>query len=214
MLVGIENISLDSRFRDGFRQLDKSGLSRTRPVLGNVLRANHNFSSATLNIVHPSKISSNVVQWKWGFESLRHRSVWAIPWHSNRLYIAPIDGEKPWRHIVNKTRTLAFILHLCHLHQRNCGACIVMWVEPRIWKEMLFNLVFKRQPTIAPSNAQAILRRKVDNTKMSHQFTAYKKLFLDKPFLVHAICYGLNIGVFVGFCTILNQIVLHYFEVR
>ncbi|GJQ81225.1 hypothetical protein Trydic_g20444 [Trypoxylus dichotomus] len=76
---------------------------------------------------------------------------------------------------------------------------------------LLVFIFFKAEPEMPPSIAQAKLRRdKVDFS--SKEFLAsYKSLLTNKPFMVLTLAYGINIGVFAGVCTILNQFILSYF---
>ncbi|KRT84581.1 membrane transporter, partial [Oryctes borbonicus] len=76
---------------------------------------------------------------------------------------------------------------------------------------LLVFFFFKAEPEIPPSIAQAKLRRdKVDFTTKEF-LGSYKSLLTNKPFLVLTMAYGINIGVFAGVCTILNQFILAYF---
>ncbi|KRT84785.1 membrane transporter, partial [Oryctes borbonicus] len=71
--------------------------------------------------------------------------------------------------------------------------------------------VFKSEPPLPPTKAQADLRSNA--TESSSKFwKSYKSLCTDKDFLLLTISFGICIGVYVALCTMLNQIILEYFE--
>jgi MFS transporter, FLVCR family, feline leukemia virus subgroup C receptor-related protein len=75
-------------------------------------------------------------------------------------------------------------------------------------------LAFKKdRPEYPPSCIEALRRDNVirsDNTKFMKDL---KILFKNKNFIMLFLGFGLNIGVFNGFSTILNSIIVHYFPV-
>lgn len=71
----------------------------------------------------------------------------------------------------------------------------------------------KDEPEFPPSCIEALRRDNIiqnDNTKF---IKSMKILFKNKNFIMLFLGFGLNIGVFNAFSTILNSIILHYFPV-
>ncbi|KAJ8967433.1 hypothetical protein NQ314_002881 [Rhamnusium bicolor] len=71
---------------------------------------------------------------------------------------------------------------------------------------------FPKQPLLPPSITQATLRENQEIFKTKTFFSSIKKLFLNKPFVIHMVAYGINLAVFSGVGTLLNQFILQYFE--
>ncbi|XP_018571730.1 uncharacterized MFS-type transporter C09D4.1-like [Anoplophora glabripennis] len=71
---------------------------------------------------------------------------------------------------------------------------------------------FPAEPPLPPSNAQANLRQNKEEFSTKAFFLSIKKLFQNKPFVIHMVAYGINIAVFSAVGTLLSQFVLQYFE--
>lgn len=74
-------------------------------------------------------------------------------------------------------------------------------------------LDFPAEPPLPPSNAQANLRQNKEEFNTKEFFLSIKKLFQNKPFVIHMVAYGINIAVFSAVGTFLSQFVLQYFQV-
>lgn len=73
--------------------------------------------------------------------------------------------------------------------------------------------VFKSEPPLPPSKVQAEIRANKVSYSMKEFWKSYKILMTDKYFLLLSISFGINLGVYISFCTMLNQIILEYFAV-
>ncbi|XP_018571724.1 uncharacterized MFS-type transporter C09D4.1-like [Anoplophora glabripennis] len=71
---------------------------------------------------------------------------------------------------------------------------------------------FSAEPPLPPSNAQANLRQNKEEFSTKAFFLSIKKLFQNKPFVIHMVAYGINIAVFSAVGTLWTQFVLQYFE--
>ncbi|KAJ8884252.1 hypothetical protein PR048_016109 [Dryococelus australis] len=69
--------------------------------------------------------------------------------------------------------------------------------------------VFRAAPPLPPSQAQASVKRQEE--KPSY-FTSLKSLVTNKNFLLLVVSYGINMGTFYAISTLLNQVLLLYFE--
>ncbi|XP_055597860.1 uncharacterized MFS-type transporter C09D4.1-like [Uranotaenia lowii] len=69
--------------------------------------------------------------------------------------------------------------------------------------------VFKSAPQFAPSHVQALQRTM--KPKRKDYWPAVGRLMHDDNFLILVISYGINVGIFNAFSTLLNQIVTNYF---
>ncbi|XP_058128615.1 heme transporter FLVCR2-like [Anopheles ziemanni] len=69
--------------------------------------------------------------------------------------------------------------------------------------------VFKSEPPFAPSHVQALQRTMKPRRK--DYWPAVGRLLKDDNYLILVIAYGINVGLFNAFSTLLNQIVLNYF---
>lgn len=69
--------------------------------------------------------------------------------------------------------------------------------------------VFKSAPQFAPSHVQALQRTM--KLKMKDYWPAVGRLLQNDNYLILVIAYGINVGIFSAFSTLLNQIVLNYF---
>ncbi|XP_055620045.1 feline leukemia virus subgroup C receptor-related protein 2-like [Toxorhynchites rutilus septentrionalis] len=69
--------------------------------------------------------------------------------------------------------------------------------------------VFKSAPQFAPSHVQAIQRTM--KLKREDYWPAVGRLMQHDNFLILVIAYGINVGIFNAFSTLLNQIVVNYF---
>uniref|UniRef100_A0A182JEC2 Major facilitator superfamily (MFS) profile domain-containing protein n=1 Tax=Anopheles atroparvus TaxID=41427 RepID=A0A182JEC2_ANOAO len=69
--------------------------------------------------------------------------------------------------------------------------------------------VFKSEPPFAPSHVQALQRTMKPRRK--DYWPAVGRLVKDDNYLILVIAYGINVGLFNAFSTLLNQIVLNYF---
>jgi FLVCR family feline leukemia virus subgroup C receptor-related protein len=69
--------------------------------------------------------------------------------------------------------------------------------------------VFKAEPAMPPSPAQAEQRAKED----SNFLKSLKQLITNKGYVLLLMSYGFNVGVFYAISTMLNQVVLIYFPV-
>lgn len=69
--------------------------------------------------------------------------------------------------------------------------------------------VFKSAPQFAPSHVQALQRTM--KMKKEDYWPAVGRLLQHDNFLILVIAYGINVGIFNAFSTLLNQIVVNYF---
>uniref|UniRef100_A0A182MYU5 Major facilitator superfamily (MFS) profile domain-containing protein n=1 Tax=Anopheles dirus TaxID=7168 RepID=A0A182MYU5_9DIPT len=69
--------------------------------------------------------------------------------------------------------------------------------------------VFKSEPPFAPSHIQALQRTMKPRRK--DYWPSVARLLKDENYLILVIAYGINVGLFNAFSTLLNQIVLNYF---
>ncbi|XP_035903393.1 feline leukemia virus subgroup C receptor-related protein 2-like isoform X1 [Anopheles stephensi] len=69
--------------------------------------------------------------------------------------------------------------------------------------------VFKSEPPFAPSHVQALQRTMKPRRK--DYWPSVGRLLKDDNYLILVIAYGINVGLFNAFSTLLNQIVLNYF---
>ncbi|XP_053689572.1 feline leukemia virus subgroup C receptor-related protein 2-like [Sabethes cyaneus] len=69
--------------------------------------------------------------------------------------------------------------------------------------------VFKSAPEFAPSHVQALQRTM--KPKRKDYWPAVGRLMQDDNYLILVIAYGINVGIFNAFSTLLNQIVTNYF---
>ncbi|XP_050080439.1 feline leukemia virus subgroup C receptor-related protein 2-like isoform X1 [Anopheles maculipalpis] len=69
--------------------------------------------------------------------------------------------------------------------------------------------VFKSEPPFAPSHVQALQRTMKPRRK--DYCPSVGRLLKDENYLILVIAYGINVGLFNAFSTLLNQIVLNYF---
>lgn len=76
--------------------------------------------------------------------------------------------------------------------------------------DQIFLSVFKSEPPIPPSPAQAV-QREAEST--GSFFVSVKKLVTNTGYLLLLLSYGINVGVFYAISTLLNHIVLQYFPV-
>lgn len=72
---------------------------------------------------------------------------------------------------------------------------------------------FESKPRIPPSHLQALKLENVIQGEKKSVLESMKKLLMSWNFLILAIGYGLNIGIFNAFTTFLNSTMLHYFPV-
>jgi MFS transporter, FLVCR family, feline leukemia virus subgroup C receptor-related protein len=74
---------------------------------------------------------------------------------------------------------------------------------------MIFFSVFESEPPNPPSHVEAIARSmKITNKGF---WRSVLKLLKNSNYMVLVVAYGINVGVFNSFSTLLNQMVLHYF---
>ncbi|CAG9856708.1 unnamed protein product [Phyllotreta striolata] len=71
---------------------------------------------------------------------------------------------------------------------------------------------FPSQPQMPPSITQAKIRDSKDDFTNEAFFSSLKDLCTNKAFLVLMVAYGINIGVYSAVSTLLNQIILQYYE--
>lgn len=76
--------------------------------------------------------------------------------------------------------------------------------------DKIFLSVFKSEPPIPPSPAQAV-QREAEST--GSFFVSVRKLVTNTGYLLLLLSYGINVGVFYAISTLLNHIVLQYFPV-
>ncbi|XP_058067346.1 heme transporter FLVCR2-like [Anopheles bellator] len=69
--------------------------------------------------------------------------------------------------------------------------------------------IFKSQPPSAPSHLQALQRTMKPRRK--DYWPSVARLMKDHNYLILVLAYGINVGLFNAFSTLLNQIVLNYF---
>jgi nitrate/nitrite transporter NarK len=69
------------------------------------------------------------------------------------------------------------------------------------------------EPKFPPSCIEALRRDNVIQCDTKNFHTSFKKLFTNKNFVILFLGFGLNIGVFNAFSTVLNSIIVHYFPV-
>ncbi|PNF35121.1 Feline leukemia virus subgroup C receptor-related protein 2 [Cryptotermes secundus] len=72
---------------------------------------------------------------------------------------------------------------------------------------VLIILLFKAEPPLPPSLAQAEQRAKEDTNFVG----SVKRLVTNRGYVLLMMSYGLNVGVFYAISTLLNQVVLIYF---
>nr|XP_022905717.1 uncharacterized MFS-type transporter C09D4.1-like [Onthophagus taurus] len=70
----------------------------------------------------------------------------------------------------------------------------------------------KSQPDHPPSQAQAYQRLNATEFTQKQYWRSYKQLLSNKAFWLLMVSYGMNIGVYAGICTLLNQFILSYFK--
>lgn len=70
--------------------------------------------------------------------------------------------------------------------------------------------VFKDQPPLPPSPAQAV-QREVDSQESF--FLSIKRLATNTGYLLLLLSYAINVGIFYAISTLLNQIILKHFPV-
>lgn len=68
-------------------------------------------------------------------------------------------------------------------------------------------------PELPPSYYEALKRDKIIHDKRESFVKALKILLTNKSFVMLTIGFGLQLGTFNGFSTLLNSIILHYFRV-
>ncbi|XP_050512589.1 uncharacterized MFS-type transporter C09D4.1-like [Diabrotica virgifera virgifera] len=71
---------------------------------------------------------------------------------------------------------------------------------------------FPNEPPVPPSIVQAKIRDSKEDFQNKVFFNSLKDLFLNKPFVILMVAYGINIGVYSAVSTLLNQFILQYFE--
>ncbi|KAI4454468.1 major facilitator superfamily protein-related [Holotrichia oblita] len=76
---------------------------------------------------------------------------------------------------------------------------------------ILVFIFFKSEPPLPPSKVQAELRANKVPFSMEEFWKSYKVLMMNKNFWLLTISFGINLGVYISFCTMLNQIILEYF---
>ncbi|XP_052861150.1 feline leukemia virus subgroup C receptor-related protein 2-like [Anopheles cruzii] len=69
--------------------------------------------------------------------------------------------------------------------------------------------IFKSEPPFAPSHVQALQRTMKPRRK--DYWPSVARLMRDHNYLILVLAYGINVGLFNAFSTLLNQIVLNYF---
>ncbi|XP_015108492.1 uncharacterized MFS-type transporter C09D4.1 [Diachasma alloeum] len=74
---------------------------------------------------------------------------------------------------------------------------------------VLIILFFKAQPPLPPSPAQAVQR---EADKSENFFQSIKRLLLNSGYLLLLLSYGVNVGIFYGISTLLNDLILNHFE--
>lgn len=99
------------------------------------------------------------------------------------------------------TTPIALLVFLCESTEFDCS-----YVKKIV-------LVFKSEPPSPPSMAQVKLRKQKQEFSFKLFFRSYKALLTNKPFIYAMISYGLNLGVYNGVCTMLNQFMLVHFPV-
>lgn len=68
------------------------------------------------------------------------------------------------------------------------------------------------QPPKPPSITQVEERSRTEKFSTKLFLRSILKLAKNVPFVIHVIAYGINIGVFSAVGTLLNQLVLQYFN--
>lgn len=68
-------------------------------------------------------------------------------------------------------------------------------------------------PELPPSYYEALRRDKIIQNESKSFLKALRILLTNKNFVMLTIGFGLQLGIFNGFSTVLNSIVLHYFPV-
>lgn len=71
----------------------------------------------------------------------------------------------------------------------------------------------QEEPKFPPSCIEALRRDNIIHTDNKKFMKSLKILFKNKNFVMLFLGFGLNIGVFNAFSTILNSIIVHYFPV-
>lgn len=73
---------------------------------------------------------------------------------------------------------------------------------------------FESKPQLPPSQLRALKLDHVIEETGKNVIKSMKILLLNRNFAILAVGYGLNMGIFNAFTTLLNSIVLHYFPVK
>lgn len=73
---------------------------------------------------------------------------------------------------------------------------------------------FESKPQLPPSQLRALKLDHVIEETGKNVLKSMKILLLNRNFAILAVGYGLNMGIFNAFTTLLNSIVLHYFPVK
>lgn len=79
---------------------------------------------------------------------------------------------------------------------------------------VIMAFTFKQdEPKIPPSCIEALRRDNIIQNDKRNFFKSFKILLSNKNFIMLSLGFGLNIGVFNAFSTILNSIIVYYFPV-
>lgn len=91
----------------------------------------------------------------------------------------------------------------------NAGGCTIL--------TLIIIATFESKPNLEygiPNHWTALKQECITNNEDNNIFKSIKALLLNKNFSILVIGYGLNIGIFNSFSTLLNSIVTYYFPVR
>uniref|UniRef100_A0A4W3IB16 FLVCR choline and heme transporter 1 n=1 Tax=Callorhinchus milii TaxID=7868 RepID=A0A4W3IB16_CALMI len=70
--------------------------------------------------------------------------------------------------------------------------------------------VFKEKPPLPPSNAQALV---LDSLRVDYSYKqSVINLFKNVPFILLLLSYGILTGVYYSVSTLLNQMIIDYYE--
>ncbi|KAF5283926.1 hypothetical protein FQR65_LT13687 [Abscondita terminalis] len=75
---------------------------------------------------------------------------------------------------------------------------------------ILVVILFKKQPPSPPSHAQ--IQTEAEKEISGQFLQSIKKLLLNRSYMLLLLAYGINVGIFYAISTLLNQIILKYYE--
>lgn len=140
--------------------------------------------------------------------------------YSHRFSISTDLSTKQRRSYRSRVWLSNHVLHRCSYNVGHIGINTSLWVilqlirllnlSTKIFTDAYFLPVFKAQPPLPPSPAQAVQR---ENDSAEDFIQSIKRLFTNVGYLLLLLSYAINVGIFYAISTLLNQIVLEYFPV-